>query len=262
MGSIIRGDMGRTVDIFLDHHGVKGQKWGIRNEKKPIGHTKNASIQVDEKPWSNYKESDYSPQQWHTACLIHNHTGTPTAKSQCKLPIKTPTGVVNRHGVFAAAAVLAGSRGGVQASSEQKNSAATSLLHIYQRIGATPPPSLLLKHSSIEEYLTHYGKKGMHWGIHTEKDFFRTGSKNGSKSAHKTQYQKSSKRLSDDELNRRIKRMELEKRYTELKAPTKSAGKKYAHDLLQNTGRTIVGTVVGSVVTFAIGRMLKKRFGG
>ena len=165
MGTIVCGDVGiagGAVDTFLEHHGVKGQKWGIRNEKKTAGHS---SIQVDETPWSNYKESDYSSQQWHTACLIHNHTGPSTAKSQCKLPIKTPNGVVNRHGVFSAAAVLAGSRGGVQATSEQKNAAATALLHIYEQIGAKPPPSLSVKHANVDEFLEHHGVKGQKWGI-------------------------------------------------------------------------------------------------
>lgn len=167
------------VEEFLSHHGVKGQKWGIRNERQTTGqrgrkgpfasgpgHAKTASIQVDETPWSNYKESDYSTTQWHTACLIHNHPGAATAKNQCKLPIRTPSGVVNRHGVFAAAAVLAGSRGGVNATSEQKASARRKLRHIYGQIGAVAPPSL--NHSDIDEFLEHYGVKGMHWGIRNE----------------------------------------------------------------------------------------------
>jgi hypothetical protein len=250
-----------NVDAFIEAHGIKGQKWGIRNDK-PSVHS-SPSIKVDESPWSNYHESDYSQTQWHNACLIHNHSGGATAKNQCKLPIKTPSGVVNRHGVYAAASVLAGGRGGVDATSAQKDQAAQSLISIYKKMNVKPPPSLLLKHSNIEVYLEHYGKKGMKWGIHTEKDYFKTGTGKGKKgSSSKTQYQKDANRLSDAELKRRINRMELEKRYHDLKKPPHSEAKKYVHDLLQSSGRTLVGSIVGSVATVVVGRAIKKHFGG
>lgn len=25
-----------NVDVFLEHHGIKGQKWGVRNRRKPV----------------------------------------------------------------------------------------------------------------------------------------------------------------------------------------------------------------------------------
>jgi hypothetical protein len=262
-----------TVDEFLEHHGVRGQKWGIRHEPSKTGSSKTSSIQIDEKPWSNYKESDYTPAQWHNACLIHTHgSGIPKVKTLCKLPVKTPSGVVNRHGVFAAAGVLAGSRGGVNASINQKRKAANQLTRIYKQMGHEVPGSLtkvsapLYLHKAgplrwsnfetVEEFISHYGVRGMKWGIrHPEP---RSGR---SKSFKRTQYKKAPSRLSDEELHRRIKRMDLEKRYSELSTPQKSAGKKYAHDLLQNSGKTIVGSIIGTTVTFAISRALKARFG-
>lgn len=61
---------------------------------------------VSDKPWGQIKESDYDLEQWHRACLIHLHDGPPTAKSQCKLPVREPDGTLNRNGVHAAAAAL------------------------------------------------------------------------------------------------------------------------------------------------------------
>ena len=122
---------------------------------------------ISEKPWSDYTKADYTPEQWHAACLIHLHDGPPTSKDQCKLPVKTPTGTLNRAGVHAAAAALAGARGGVQASPEQKSKAAAALVRYYSQLKEDPPPSLTHEElSRLQNFLAHYGRKGMKWGRH------------------------------------------------------------------------------------------------
>jgi hypothetical protein len=122
---------------------------------------------ISEKPWSEYTKADYTPEQWHRSCLIHTHDGAPTSKDQCKLPVRTPNGAINRNGVHAAAAALAGARGGVQASDEQTSKARTSLIRLYGELDEEPPPSLT--HSAAEDMaehiLKHYGVKGMKWGV-------------------------------------------------------------------------------------------------
>lgn len=115
------------------------------------------TIPLSTRPWSNYTEADYTPEQWHAACLIHIHTGPPTSKAQCKLPIKEPSGIINRNGLFAAAAALAGARTPLKATPEQKNKAAAALLRVYSQIGQTPPHSLYVKHSVVGDFLEHYG---------------------------------------------------------------------------------------------------------
>lgn len=208
---------------------------------------------VSTKPWSDYKESDYTLEQWHNACIIHQHQGPPTSKSQCKLPIKTPGGAINKNGVHAAAAVLAGARGGVDATPHEKVDAASFLVRIYKQMNEKPPDSIVnvLGHSFLE----HHGVKGQKWGIRNKRD------KNSKGRSGLTTFNKNPARLSDAELSRRIKRMELEKKYKDLNAPIKSSGKKYAHDLLQNSGKTVVGAVLGGATAFFLQRELKRRFG-
>lgn len=123
-------------------------------------------MHISERPWSNYSPADYTLQEWHSACLIHQHDGAPTTKTDCKLPVKTPTGTLNRNGVHAAAAALAGARGGVHASPEEKASAARALIRYYGQLSEDPPPSILnLAHSTMpSNSLDHHGVKGMHWG--------------------------------------------------------------------------------------------------
>lgn len=112
----------------------------------------------------------------------------------------------------------------------------------------------LVHSDAVFKHLEHYGVHGQKWGV-------KNKSSGKSKSSNKTQYQKAPSRLSDDELNKRIKRMDLEKKYNDLKAPTKSSGKKYAHDLLGNTGKTVAGTIAGGVVSFGVQKALKTKFG-
>jgi hypothetical protein len=122
-------------------------------------------LHISEKPWSDYTEADYTIEQWHAACLIHLHDGPPTSKSQCKLPVKTPNGALNRNGVHAAAAALAGARSPLKASSEQKAKAASALRRFYSQLDETPPDSLKQSSMLIEDVLTHVGVKGMKWGV-------------------------------------------------------------------------------------------------
>ncbi|WP_422445981.1 hypothetical protein [Thermoanaerobacterium sp. DL9XJH110] len=100
------------------------------------------TLAVSNKPWGSIQESDYDVQQWHRACLIHLHDGAPTAKSQCKLPVWEPDGTLNRNGVHAAAAALAGARGGVDAPMEQKRKAARKLITLYRELEEEPPDSI------------------------------------------------------------------------------------------------------------------------
>jgi hypothetical protein len=99
---------------------------------------------VSDKPWSSFSEADYTPEQFCRAALIDmNPPGKDKAKGQCKLPVLEPNGDVNRNGVHAAAAVLAGGRGGVQAPPDMKRSAAKRLIGWYRVLKEDPPENLV-----------------------------------------------------------------------------------------------------------------------
>jgi hypothetical protein len=139
------------------------------------------TVTVSERPWSDYTAADYSIEQWHAACLIHQHEGAPTSKGQCKLPVRTPTGTLSRAGVHAAAGALAGARGGVDASAEEKSKAAKALVRLYGLLDEEAPESIQhsrvsldpdqiiaaneLRRTKVEGFLAHYGIKGMRWGV-------------------------------------------------------------------------------------------------
>ena len=92
----------------------------------------------------------------------------------------------------------------------------------------------LAQAEEVESFLQHYGTKGMRWGVRKDRS---TGRRVGSptagtnkarrqpttKSGTKKSPPKKPSEFSDDELNALIKRMELEKRYSTLKAERRVA---------------------------------------
>jgi hypothetical protein len=100
-------------------------------------------LPISEKPWGSFSEADYDVGQWHRACLVHLHDGTAESKAECKLPVREPSGTLNRNGVHAAAAALAGARGGMNAPAEKKRAAARSLRSLYRELDEDPPESVV-----------------------------------------------------------------------------------------------------------------------
>jgi hypothetical protein len=93
---------------------------------------------------------DGSPSRWDSvtsycaSCLIDRRTGGGGSKADCSLPVREPGGAINRNAVHAAAAALAGGRGGVSASAEQKAMAARKLVRMYRNdLNEDPPESLM-----------------------------------------------------------------------------------------------------------------------
>ena len=92
----------------------------------------------------------------------------------------------------------------------------------------------LAQAEEVESFLQHYGTKGMRWGVRKDRS---TGRRVGSPTAgtskarrqpttkpgNKKSPPKKPSEFSDDELNALIKRMELEKRYSTLKAERRLA---------------------------------------
>jgi hypothetical protein len=245
---------------------------------------------ISTKPWSDYTAADYTLEQWHAACLIHQHVGPPTTKGECKLPVRTPNGAINQNGVYAAAAALAGARGGVNATLDEKAKAAKALVQMYKDMKKEPPPSLLSL--SVSQVLAHHGVLGMHWGVRKSTEGHRsgdTGKDRGKKSttptpvtigtkrmgrpgiktsggkghpatadatrhaiAKQTAKKSSTDSLSDKELKDLVNRMNMEQSYDRMRSDPGGIGKRFVGKLLGNVGNQQASNYANAKVSSAI----------
>lgn len=129
---------------------------------------------VSTKPWSEFQKSDYDDDQWKRACLLDRGEEHATPKQRYGIPVREPSGILNRNAMGAAAAVLSsvdgtGSARGskVKGSPEQIAAAKRKLASLYRsQLEQDPPPGLT--HDDLifaEDFLSHYGVKGMQWGV-------------------------------------------------------------------------------------------------
>ena len=101
---------------------------------------------LSDKPWGNIGMMDYADAQdfCDASLLDQNQPGQPKIKTNCKLQVREPKamgGMVNRNGMAACAAALAGARTPLQASPAEKRSAARKLIQLYRENNMTPPAS-------------------------------------------------------------------------------------------------------------------------
>lgn len=118
-----------------------------------------------------------------------------------------------------------------------------------------------------EDYLCHHGVKGMKWGIRKDRKrtsiFSRKSNKskknqNGSQKSESKQPKKTNvKKLSDQELQSKIKRLQMEKQYRDLKKDEVSAGKKLVGEILKTSGKTL-GVQLANYIG---GKAINKLFG-
>lgn len=96
---------------------------------------------VSDRPWGDFTQADYTPAQWARACLIDTGQGDPDSKARYKVPVREPSGAINRNGVHEAASRL-GQVTGV--SPEKVRAAARALVGLYRNdLGEDPPERLV-----------------------------------------------------------------------------------------------------------------------
>ena len=106
----------------------------------------------------------------------------------------------------------------------------------------------------VENVLEHRGVPGMKWGVRRDKKGSSSSTESG-----KTTYTKPVKNLSDADLNKRIKRLELEKKYSELSAaPSKEAGQSITSKVIMTAGEQTSTKLLNDVAYYARKQIITK----
>lgn len=100
---------------------------------------------ISDTPWSEFTAADYTPQQWRRACIVHLQPAQgqdPDTKGLHKVPVREPSGTINRNGVHAAAGGhgLPAVKG---APADVMMAAAKELARLYGEIGDPVPPGIM-----------------------------------------------------------------------------------------------------------------------
>ena len=102
-----------------------------------------------------------------------------------------------------------------------------------------------------EDYLAHHGVKGMKWGVRRYQNPDGSLTTAGKRRVVKQERKEASKNrslLSDEELDRRIRRLEKEKRFKELTKSEVTPGRAYVTKTLDKYGNQAVSIAVGASI--------------
>ena len=116
-----------------------------------------------------------------------------------------------------------------------------------------------------DNILEHYGVKGMRWGIRRTDKQLRLASEGGlekKKLGKKTRYKGNVRHISDEELARRIKRLEMEKRYSDLNSRDVSVGEAAAVEVLTTVGKDTAKSTLTGLGKVGVQQVLEKQAPG
>lgn len=105
----------------------------------------------------------------------------------------------------------------------------------------------------IDEFLEHYGVRGMHWGVRRSKTQLSKGSEDYERSREITSKGKTEGRhtLSNAEIRAALERINLEQQYS--RATQKPGVRKFVSDMMANIGKEQVKNVAKKGTTKAVG---------
>lgn len=101
----------------------------------------------------------------------------------------------------------------------------------------------------MNDTLKHFGKKGMRWGVRKKRSASQNAKASEQASTNKKGGKVNRKKLSEmstEELRTLTTRLELEKKYKEITAQERSAGRKLVESILMESAKNTITPIVTS----------------
>jgi hypothetical protein len=212
--------MNNTED-FLAHYGKKGMKWGVR--MNPDGSYSNLK-----KAQKNYDKA-YDKHGEQNKDRILKQTNAKTDKFLAEFNKKWA------H-VYAPGVYISRETAMVYNKELMQGLYDIQYSQIKKEIGDRPGGAIIYHSDDLEDFLAHYGVRGMKWG--------RRNARSSENLATGLLRKKPASSLSDAELKQAISRMNLEKQYRDLNPRGLSKANKVV------LGIVALGTTVNSVINF------------
>lgn len=308
-----------AVDEFLEHYGVKGMRWGVRQDKGHEGDVTRAKkiAKLDQKFAKRggsdklEKKINRTGIKYATQELRHVNDKPEYVRARKSGDFKHDTPIRRAYyrdiqDLVANNMVKAATEYGTNASGTLKYtvregdnkrwkvSVSATARHADDEfeldlnfaadgsiVGLTIVNDSLEQMDVTEEFLEHYGVKGMHWGRRKadvpagearatqKKPGTKVQTKGGRgieahedavRTALSKQIAKSSTTdaLSTKELQDLVTRMNLEQQYSKLSAGSVSPGRKFVNDLLINTAKQQATAVINQQASSLIDKQMKK----
>lgn len=276
------------VEAHLEHHGVKGMKWGVRKDKGHEGEQAKTSkiAKLDKKFERNTKTLSNVIALHNRAAELTNKNDVDRINNKPEYKKASERGDFMRdtpirqkyykehHDAFLDNLETAAKELGTNASGTKEyritetsdgwdvNTFDVKHADDAIHIKVTYAENGMITHVAVDEalhvdevgaHLAHFGVKGMRWGIRKDG---QPGSSQGPSSSKPTLADPS--KLSDADLRAAVNRMQLERQFSQLQQDRVKEGGDFAKQMLKEIGKTQVRRVAGKAADIAVEQALKK----
>ncbi len=110
---------------------------------------------------------------------------------------------------------------------------------------------------NIEKIIRHHGIKGMRWGVRRKRG--KDGRVSQDYKTSRGILKKKTKQMSNEELRKLNKRLELERKLSQVDPRASATGKRKVGQFMNTYSNMAISAVAGAAITLTVGRAIEKK---